>query len=495
MKRKVSIFLFLLLQSATICLFAQNGRDREDNRYIAYGRALHADDTAVVNGANGVGWIRSHFFDDWFLQMQGGGQLYYGVEDRLGNFFDRLTGNAEFHFGRRIFPMFGFRAGAGFGYAHGFLSKDTYSTHHIQGGSGQCGPGLQGYYWDYNNDLYIQKWKYFYFGVDLFVDLALFNGSSHYNPEKRWNHIVYGGADTKYALSETDTNNHRTEAHFGYICKYNFSPHWSVYADLRASIMERQFDREWVGGIESPGPGVDPIFNAQVGLIYKFHIRTNRDEFKRTTIEQNSENTRTSTVTHFLYVKMVDTNVVTLADTTIIAYEYDNTPTPESRDTIRKYQDDINKLQAALSGASRMAPLDSTTLGIMLPYEQVFFELDKWEILPSEVMKIEKMAQIMKSYPEMKFILIGAADSKTGTVKRNDFLSHQRADVVYNYLINNYAVNPDQLQREYQGGILDYTPFQLNRSTVIIMDHPYVRQIFDEMRQQGQAGGKNVKVE
>ena len=85
--------------------------------------------------------------------------------------------------------------------------------------------------------------------------------------------------------------------------------------------------------------------------------------------------------------------------------------------------------------------------------------------------------------------------SKTGTVKRNEFLSHQRADVVYNYLINNYGVNPDQLQREYPGGILDYTPFQLNRSTVIIMDHPYVRKVFNEMRQQGQAGGRDVKID
>lgn len=494
MKKTLSSLSVLFFLLVAISANAQNDRNREDNRYVAYGRALHADDTAAVNGAHGVGWIRSHFFDDWFLSVQGGGQLYYGTEDRLGPFGDRLTGNAEFQFGRRIFPMWGFRAGIGYGYAHGFLSKDTYNTHLITSGTGECGPGLHGYYWDYNNELYIQKWKYFYFGVDLFLDLAIFRGSKNYNPEKDWNHIVYGGVHTKYSLSEVDTNNHRSEAHLGYICKYNFNRNWSVYADLRASFMERLFDREWVSGIESPGPGLDPIFNAQIGLIYKFHIRQDRDAFKRT--EQTNLESSANTITHFLYVKMLDTNFVTIADTTLVGYEYVNVPTPESMDTINKLLDDINRLDNLLNNANgRDGELDTTALGIMLPYEQVFFELDKWDILPSEIMKIEKMAHIMNTYPDMKFILIGSADSKTGTVKRNEFLSHQRADVVYNYLINNYRVNPDQLQREYPGGILDYTPFQLNRSTVIIMDHPYVRKVFNEMRQQGQAGGRDVKID
>ena len=95
----------------------------------------------------------------------------------------------------------------------------------------------------------------------------------------------------------------------------------------------------------------------------------------------------------------------------------------------------------------------------------------------------------MKAFPEYTFTLYGSADSKTGTVKRNEFLSHQRADTVYNKLINQYGIPASQLRREYMGGILDYDPYPLNRATVIIMDHPAVRRAFEEMKSQRKAGG------
>ena len=99
----------------------------------------------------------------------------------------------------------------------------------------------------------------------------------------------------------------------------------------------------------------------------------------------------------------------------------------------------------------------------------------------------------MKAYPDKKFILYGSADSKTGTKKRNDFLSKNRADVIYNRLIIEYGIKPEQMRREYLGGILDYDPFILNRTTVIIMDHPAVERAFNEMKPQRKAGGNVVE--
>ena len=99
----------------------------------------------------------------------------------------------------------------------------------------------------------------------------------------------------------------------------------------------------------------------------------------------------------------------------------------------------------------------------------------------------------MKAYPDKTFYLYGSADSKTGTVKRNDFLSKNRADIVYNRLILEYGIPEKQLKREYLGGILDYDPFILNRTTVIIMDHPAVREGFEKMKAQRKAGGNVVE--
>lgn len=462
--------------------------DNEKYRYVATDRALHATDQNVVKGAQGVGWVRSHFLDDWFMQVQGGGQLYYGTDDSKGPFADRLTGNAEFHIGRRIFPMFGFRIGAGMGYAHGFLLKENYSNG-INGGNGESDPNYGHYYWDFNDDLLIQKWKYWYMGADVFLDLALFDGSESYDPDKRWNHILYTGVHTKFAQNETETKNHRTEAHLGYICKFNFTPNWSIYADVRGSAIERLFDREWVPGIERAGFSVDNIINAHIGIMYKFHIRTEEErsvftEKKRVEIDQQVKTISTR-------IRRSDTVYsITRYDTTLY-YEVKNIDSPDMQRKKDSLLDAISERNRRNRQEWEEA-LKQILLNQLLPYEMVFFELDKWDILPEEEMKIEKMARIMKAYPNEKFILTGSADSKTGTVARNDFLSHQRADTVYNILVNQYDIKPEQLSRVYLGGILEYQPFQLNRTTVIIMDHPVVKNAFEEMKKQGKAGGDDV---
>lgn len=496
--RKLLSCLFAL----TIAVSVQAQVDK--NKYTPRGEIMHSEDTSVVRGEKGVGWVRAHLLDDWFLQVQGGGQLYYGTDDREGAFRDRLTGNGEFQIGRRIFPMFGFRVGLGYGYAHGFLTKEHYYTHRSSilshGFSGECGTDANGnpyggYYFDYegNEGLLIQKWKYFYFGGDIFLDLAIFRGSESYDPYRRWNNIIYMGAHNRYALSEGDTTNHRTEGHIGYVAKYNITPNWSIYADARLSFIERLFDREWMPELESAGVGLDAVANLQIGITYKFNYRTReeRDRFKAKDPAERESNV----VTHFFYVKLRDSNFVSTIDTSITETLHDTVPTADMMDTLFWLTNDINRWQSLLDNRGKVDGLDTNTLGLILPYEQVFFERDKWDILPSEATKIEKMAQIMNIYPETKFILIGSADSKTGTVKRNIFLGHVRADVVYNSLVTEYGIDSTRLSREYLGGILDYMPYELNRSTVILMDHPYVRRMFEQMKAQGKAGGREVKIE
>lgn len=486
------VCLLLVLLSFGLTLRAQE----DDIEYIAFGRALQAADQDVVKGENSVGWVRSHFLDDWFLQVQGGGQLYYGTDDSKGPFKDRLTANYEFQVGRRIFPMFGFRVGAGFGKARGFLLKDNL-IQNKNGGIGECGTDanglpLGGYYWDYNDDLLIQKWSYWYFGGDIFLDLALFRGTEGYNPEKKFNNIVYLGVHTKFSQSETDDKNHRTEAHLGYICKYNFNRHWSIYGDARLSAMERLFDREWIQSIESPGFNVDKIFNLHVGLQYKFYIRSEEERNKFTRRQKVVIDQKVKTIS--TTVHKIDTVYSVTHFDTLVSYDIQNIMSPD----MQRANDSLLALIKANEEAGRQKwdeALKEILLNQLLPYEMVFFELDRWDVLPEEEVKIAKMATIMKAFPEEKFILTGSADSKTGTVARNQFLSEHRADTVYSVLVNKYGVNPDQLTRNYLGGILEYQPFVLNRTTVIIMDNPIVAKAFEEMKKEGRAGGGEVKID
>lgn len=65
----------------------------------------------------------------------------------------------------------------------------------------------------------------------------------------------------------------------------------------------------------------------------------------------------------------------------------------------------------------------------------IFFQLDKIDIQPRELVRIQYVAQMMKANPDLKFIVHGYADEVTGTVKRNEWLAEHRAENVYKALL------------------------------------------------------------
>ena len=75
----------------------------------------------------------------------------------------------------------------------------------------------------------------------------------------------------------------------------------------------------------------------------------------------------------------------------------------------------------------------------------------------------------MKSTPNTRYLLCGYADKQTATPEHNLMLSKNRVEAVYNALVNQFGVNPDQLVTDYKGGV-DYMYFndeQLSRSVII----------------------------
>ena len=464
---------------------------------------VYATDEQLVQG---IGWVRSHFLDNWYFEFQGGKQLYYGVEDRLGPLMDRLTNNVEVKMGRWVFPMMGFRVGMGYGNAHGFLSKDTYNAYPGAAyGWGECEGTLGGYYWTYNDELYIQKWKYYYAGIDLVFNLSY---AKMYDPNRPFTTWLYMGPDVYIGLCEgyngpagmVDPSvdpNRAAEFHVGLMENYRLNEQWNLFADIRVSAMHRTFDREWINGLERPLDVADPMLNFHIGATYNFHFRSEakRTEWYRRTIDSSA--TITTTVPHHIYTAhQVSVNIINYMDT-IYAYdtidefsaEYDSLLVHRAR---KRAENVVDSLRQAFEVNCQEATLDDILGKHLVPYEMVFFELDKWNILDNEEIKIARMASIMRAFPDMKFLLIGSADSKTGTIKRNQFLSENRSDVVYERLVNVYGIDPDQLKQVYMGGILDFEPYQLNRATVIIMDHPKVMEEFNRLKAERKAGGSSV---
>lgn len=482
-------------------------------------------DTSRHRGEHGVGWIRSHIADNWTLSIQGGSNIYMGYEDYKGPLLDRPGLNFSFNAGRWIFPVVGIRFGAGFAKSHGFISADSYLAHRSDcirdygncegsggvitnvGGTPITG-ALGGYFWtvDGGDELLSQNWRYAHAGADFMVNISYLRPYDKVVIDNKWSHIVYLGYNIRVGLSEDNpekysnfighstsgnfkgfkNTNFANEGHIGYICKYAISKHLNLHADIRLSIIEGDFDRERIPNVEKIGPDMElGVFG---GITYDFNLRS--DEARLTYYIKKGILTPNATEAPKFnaYVQVEDVDIIQRIDTLLIVLTdtIDDIRHIEYKRTIEK---EVEEMKRRFEELPTSTPLDVILSRRLLPYEMVFFELDKWNIQPTEEMKIAKMARIMKAFPDYKFTLYGSADSKTGTVSRNDFLSHNRADVVYRKLVQQYGIPEEQLQRVYMGGILDYDPFELNRATVIIMEHPAVRAEFEKMRSQRKAGG------
>ncbi len=105
--------------------------------------------------------------------------------------------------------------------------------------------------------------------------------------------------------------------------------------------------------------------------------------------------------------------------------------------------------------------------------QAAFFQIDRIELQHTYVLNLGFYAELIKKNPTQQFLVKGFADIEVGSMKRNLWLSEQRAKVVADVLVKTYGVNPEQLV--VGGGDLDYDiPFlrqqghhRFNRCTIV----------------------------
>ena len=97
------------------------------------------------------------------------------------------------------------------------------------------------------------------------------------------------------------------------------------------------------------------------------------------------------------------------------------------------------------------------------------FVVDKWDISRKELININAVADLIKSTPNTKYLVCGYADKQTATPEHNLMLSKHRVEAVYDALVNQFGVNPDQLVTDYKGGVdyMFYNDKELSRCAMI----------------------------
>ena len=101
------------------------------------------------------------------------------------------------------------------------------------------------------------------------------------------------------------------------------------------------------------------------------------------------------------------------------------------------------------------------------PIMGTFFNIGSYTITPQEIMNLGYVANYIKAYPNKKFTIVGYADSATGSAKRNQYLSQQRADAVCKVLVDRFGVDASQLEVVAKGGTDKFPEIPLNRVAIV----------------------------
>ncbi len=110
-------------------------------------------------------------------------------------------------------------------------------------------------------------------------------------------------------------------------------------------------------------------------------------------------------------------------------------------------EDDVNRI-VDTKLAPMKATIDEMESTWFLPV--INFDLDRYNIRPSEFSKLHQVASVMKAYPNMKVAVIGHTDRTAGNCY-NDVLSFSRSEAAINYLVNKYGIQRDRLILNWSG--------------------------------------------
>jgi outer membrane protein OmpA-like peptidoglycan-associated protein len=80
--------------------------------------------------------------------------------------------------------------------------------------------------------------------------------------------------------------------------------------------------------------------------------------------------------------------------------------------------------------------VDKIEKDAIIALKNIYYDFDKWDILPTSEIELNKLIKIMNDYPSMKVELGSHTDSR-GTGAYNEMLSQKRSDSAVEYIVNN----------------------------------------------------------
>lgn len=360
----------------------------------------------------------NHFWNNWFITVGGGGQIFFGDLDKYLELGDRITPALDISVGKWFTPGLGLQVSYSGLKLKGIALNDDahFVTNNVINQSELR--DLNDFKSRFGNkNPFEQDTKFFNIHIDGMLNLS--NLLCGYSETRVWNVIPYVGVGLIRTFDQ-GTRGNTVSFNGGLINKFRLGSRVDLNLTIKGAIMDDKFDNEVSGPKENNS--FDGLLGATLGLTFK--------------LGKQGWNRSTST-------------------TTIINNDAE----------VNRLNSELNNLRAE-NNRLKNAPKGEKV--VTFPY-LVNFVRNKVDVVNRELVNLKSVAEMIKATPNKKYSVIGYADKQTGTADRNVWLAENRAKNVYDILVNEFNVNPNQLVLDSKGGVdyMFYNDNQLSRSVII----------------------------
>lgn len=361
-------------------------------------------DEVYYNDAKGYSVQTNSFWKNWNLSIGVGAQTYFGDHNKQLKWKNRITPAFDVAVGKWFTPGIGVR-----GVVSGLTLKGA-----TQAGAYSTGELIEekpyhGYWLNY------QEFNYMNMHVDVMLNMT--NLCCGFKENRVYNVIPYFGFGWAMVLEDADrlqtglTPGREVSANIGLINQFRLNRHLDLNIDVRGAYVQDRFDGE-DGGRYGEG-----LLSATANLVWKI----------------GGDNTweRGKTVVRT-----------------------DNRAINELREMMDQLSRDNEELQKALEDCNEeKAAAAAKKLTVVAP-NLVTFKINKSNLSKEARANLGLLAEVIKKCDSsVVYTITGYADAATGNKTINDRLSKERAEAVYDCLVNEFGVNPEQLRVEYKGGV------------------------------------------
>ncbi len=360
----------------------------------------------------------NRFFDNLFIGVAGGVNLYTGEQDTRGDLGDRFKSpSVEAYIGKWFTPSIGGR------FAYNGLQARGYTEHSFATA------------YDRGNGL--QKFAISYLHADFMWNIS--NAIGGYRDNRAWSFVPFIGGGWVRTWRKSEAPEGTSTAKSGDpTYKNEFA--WSVglLNNIRlCKVMDLTIEASDMFAcheldMDASGKRMENMLSLNVGLTFKI----NRMFYRVRTVP-----------------------------------DCDYTPYEEKIASLQDDVDDLNSKCDALED-------ENEELRNQQPEEVekvsaspvvLFFEIGKTTLDSKEKTNLDfYVKNAIEADSDKTFTIIGSADKETGTPEINQELSEERMEYVYDILVNEYGISEDRLEKVAEGDTNNrFSEPQLNRAVII----------------------------